>query len=82
MSPQSEPQVLLTRQEIAATVNRLAAEIMKDYQGKNPLLIGVLKGSFIFMADLVRSLDFPLTMEFITFSSYRRGTQSFRKNPR
>jgi|TARA_B100002003_G_scaffold15325_1_gene12779 hypoxanthine phosphoribosyltransferase len=79
MSPQSEPQVLLTRQEIAATVNRLATEIMRDYQGKNPLLIGILKGSFIFMADLVRSLDFPLTIEFITFSSYRRDTQSSEK---
>ena len=79
MSPQSEPQVLFTRQEIAETVKRLAGEIKRDYQGKNPLLIGVLKGCFIFMADLIRLLDFRLTVEFVTLSSYGRGTESSGK---
>ncbi|MBI3040677.1 MAG: hypoxanthine phosphoribosyltransferase [Chloroflexi bacterium] len=68
--------ILFTRQEIAATVKRLAGEIKIDYQGKYPLLIGILKGSFIFMADLIRLLDFPLEVEFIRLASYGRGKQS------
>ena len=75
----SEPKVLLSRQEIAATVKRLAVEIKRDYRDKNPVLIGVLKGSLIFMADLVRFLDFPLTVEFVTLSSYGKGTESSGK---
>ncbi|MEK7353742.1 MAG: hypoxanthine phosphoribosyltransferase, partial [Chloroflexota bacterium] len=58
---------------IAATIKKLAAEIRRDYRGKNPLLIGILKGSFIFMADLARLLDFPLEVDFIKLSSYGRG---------
>lgn len=66
-------QVILTPQEIKQTIERLAQEIKGDYQGKNPLLIGVLKGCFVFMADLVRNLDMPLEVEFVTLSSYGRG---------
>lgn len=73
MSSQPKPHILFARQEVAATVGRLAAEIREDYQDKHPLLIGVLKGSFVFMADLIRLLDFPLEVEFITLSSYGRG---------
>ena len=73
MSSQPKPHILFTRQEVAATIGRLAAEIRKDYQDKHPLLIGILKGSFVFMADLIRLLDFPLEVEFITLSSYGRG---------
>ncbi len=74
----SEPKlsVLFTRDEIAATVSRLAAEIRHDYLDKNPVLIAVLKGSFVFLADLVRQLDFPLEVEFVRLSSYGRGTES------
>ena len=60
-------------------VNRLAAEIRRDYQDKSPLLVGVLKGSFVFMADLVRQLDFPLEVDFIRLSSYGRGKESLGK---
>jgi hypoxanthine phosphoribosyltransferase len=67
---------LFNRDEIAATVKRLAAEVTRDYRDNNPLLIGILKGSFIFMADLVRHLDFPLEVEFVRLSSYGRGTAS------
>ncbi len=74
-----KPRILLTRDEIEATVNRLAAEIKKDYRGKSPMLIGVLKGSFMFMADLIRLLDFPLEVEFIRLSSYGRGRESSGK---
>ena len=79
MSSQPEPQVLLTRQEIEAAVTRLAAEIRRDYQGKYPLLIGVLKGSFVFLADLIRLLNFPLEVEFMRLSSYGRGMESSGK---
>ena len=60
MSSQPDLHILLTRDEIKAAVKRLAAEIKKDYHGKQPVIICVLKGSFMFMADLVRLLDFPL----------------------
>ncbi|MBI4181026.1 MAG: hypoxanthine phosphoribosyltransferase [Chloroflexi bacterium] len=79
MSSQPNLQVLFRREEIAATVERLAAEIRQDYQGRHPLLIGILKGSFIFMADLVRRLNFPLEVEFIRLSSYGRGRASSGK---
>jgi len=73
VSSQSEPRILFTVEEIEATVKRLAGEISQDYHDKHPLLIGVLKGSFMFMADLIRHLNFPLEVEFITISSYGRG---------
>jgi len=51
--------VLISREEIKNTVAKLANEIEEDYRGKHPLLICVLKGSFVFMADLIRQLDLP-----------------------
>jgi hypoxanthine phosphoribosyltransferase len=76
MDAQTKPQVLIPRAEIAAIVRRLAAEITRDYRDKNPILLGILKGSFIFLADLARKLDFPLEIEFIRLSSYGSGQQS------
>ena len=76
MSSQTKPRILFTRREIEDTVRKLADEIRRDYQGKCPLLIGILKGSFMFMADLVRLLDFPLEIEFVRLSSYGRGKES------
>jgi len=73
MSFKDNLQILFSREEIETAVKRLAGEIEKDYQDKNPLVIGILKGSFIFMADLVRLLDFPLEVEFVGLSSYGRG---------
>ena len=73
MDSQPELRVLLSREEIGVAISRLAAEIKRDYQGRHPLLVGVLKGSFVFMADLVRHLDFSLEVEFIRLSSYGRG---------
>jgi hypoxanthine phosphoribosyltransferase len=71
----SEPKLtlLFSGEEIAATVKKLAAAIGRDYRDKHPLFIGVLKGSFMFMADLIRLLDFPLEVEFIRLSSYGGG---------
>jgi len=77
----SQPQlkILISRDEIAKAVDRLACEIKRDYQDKQPLLISVLKGSFMFMADLVRQLDLPLELDFIRLSSYGTARESSGK---
>ena len=79
MNSQPQPRILFSREEIEAAVKRLAAEIRKDYLGKRPLLIGILKGSFMFMADLIRLLDFPLEVEFVRLSSYGGGRETTGK---
>jgi len=79
MNSQPRLHILLSRAEIETAVKRLAAEIREDYADKHPLLIGVLKGSFMFMADLIRLLDFPLEIEFIRLSSYGRGRETSGK---
>ena len=76
MDSQVKLHPLFSRAEIETAVGRLASEITQDYHGKNPLLVGILKGSFMFMADLVRRLDFPLEVEFVRLSSYGSGRQS------
>ena len=62
--------VLITREEISQAVTRLASEISHDYRSKQLLLIGVLKGSFMFMADLSRQLGLPVEVDFVRLSSY------------
>ena len=54
--------VLLSEEAIAAKVKELGAQIAKDYADKNPLIVSVLRGSFVFMADLVRAIDVPCTV--------------------
>jgi hypoxanthine phosphoribosyltransferase len=71
-----EPQILVSKRKIAATVKRLAGEIRQDYGDKCPLLVGILKGSFVFMSDLIRCLDIPLEVDFVRLASYGSGTQS------
>ena len=66
---------LLDREKIQAMVEALAQRIQQDYQGKSPLIVGTLKGSFIFLADLVRRLDLPLEVDFVQVQSYA-GTES------
>jgi hypoxanthine phosphoribosyltransferase len=70
---QASPRVLFSQDEIRGAVERMGREIAGDYQDKCPLLIGVLKGSFVFMADLVRTLNIPLEIEFIRLRSYGGG---------
>jgi len=79
MNSQAKLRVLVTRAEIESTVKKLAAAVTADYKSKNPLLLGILKGSFMFMADLVRHLDFPLEIEFVRLSSYGSGQQTSGK---
>jgi hypoxanthine phosphoribosyltransferase len=76
MDSQAGLRVLIPRAEIESAVARLASEITGDYREKNPLLLGILKGSFVFMADLIRKLDFPLEVDFIRLSSYGSGQQT------
>ncbi|HHX40846.1 MAG TPA: hypoxanthine phosphoribosyltransferase [Armatimonadetes bacterium] len=68
--------VLYTAEEIRERTARLADEIRPHYEGKNPLLLGVLKGSFIFLADLARALAIPLEVDFVQLASYGDGTES------
>ncbi|MGB9905565.1 MAG: hypoxanthine phosphoribosyltransferase [Desulfotomaculales bacterium] len=68
--------VLLTEEEIRNRVSALAREISADYEGREPLLVGVLKGAFIFLADLVRSLTIPVRLDFIAVSSYGGASET------
>lgn len=68
--------VLFSEEELKNRVAELAAMIEKDYEGKEIMLIGVLRGSFVFMADLCRAIDLPCTLDFMSVSSYGKGTTS------
>lgn len=62
--------VLFTAEEIQAKVGELGAGISRDYAGRDPLLVGVLKGIVIFMADLLRAISIPVAVDFLAISSY------------
>ena len=66
----SQLKVLISRQEVAARVGELGAEITKDFAGQSVILVGVLKGAAIFLADLARHIDLDCTFDFIAVSSY------------
>lgn len=68
--------VLISEEELQKRVKQIAQEISKDYAGQDLLLIGVLKGSFIFLADLVRNLDIHVAVDFMGTSSYGASTKS------
>ena len=68
--------VLVTEAQIAKRVNELALEIDSAYAGKDVLLVGVLKGAVMFMADLSRAIQIPVSMDWMAVSSYGSGTQS------
>ena len=68
-------EVLLSEEKLRARIAELGADIARDYRGKPLKLVGVLKGSFMFMADLARAIDLPLKMDFIGTSSYQ-GTKT------
>jgi len=68
--------VLLSEEEIKAIVKRLGSEITADYKDKNLLVVSVLKGSVMIMADLLREIKLPLKIDFMAVSSYGSGTSS------
>jgi hypoxanthine phosphoribosyltransferase len=67
---------LFSAEQIQQRITELGAEIARDYEGKNPLLIGVLKGACIFISDLLRATDLQLGIEFIAISSYGSSTRT------
>ncbi|WP_195940176.1 hypoxanthine phosphoribosyltransferase [Romboutsia sp. 1001713B170131_170501_G6] len=69
-------EVLCSEEQIATRLKELGEQISKEYEGKNLLVVSLLKGSFIFCADLVRNITVPVKIEFMTTSSYGHGEQS------
>ena len=69
-------QVLIPAERLQARIREMGAEIARDYSGRRPQLVCVLKGGAIFMSDLVRAIDLQLTIDFIAVSSYGKGKRS------
>ena len=69
-------EVLFSEEQLKNRVQEIARQITADYQGKEIVLISVLRGSFVFMADLCRAIDLPCTLDFMAVSSYGKGTKS------
>ena len=70
--------ILLTEEQIQSKVKELAAQISKDYAGKDPIFVGVLKGVVIFFADMVRNIDIPCQIDFMSIASYSGTTSTGR----
>lgn len=68
--------VLFSEQDIQDIVKRMGSEISRDYEGKNPLLIAVLRGAVVFMADVMRAIDCQIGIDFMAVSSYGDGVKS------
>jgi hypoxanthine phosphoribosyltransferase len=68
--------LVVPQDELRARVEELGQEITKDYSGRPPLLVGVLKGAFVFMSDLSRAIDLPVEFDFMAVSSYGSATRS------
>ncbi len=69
-------EVLFSEEQLKNRVQEIARQITADYAGKEIMLISVLRGSFVFMADLCRAIDLPCTLDFMAVSSYGKGTKS------
>jgi hypoxanthine phosphoribosyltransferase len=69
-------QVLIDASQLQARIGELGGQISTDYAGKAPLLVGVLKGALMFMADLARSIDLPVEFDFMAVSSYGSATKT------
>lgn len=67
---------LISKEELAVRVAELGKQIAKDYEGKNLVCVGLLKGSVVFMADLIKTIDIDLSIDFMKVSSYGGGTDS------
>ncbi len=74
--PTEVERILLTADQIAERVQELAADLQRDYRDRNPLLVGVLTGSVVFLADLMRHLQMPVVVDFMQVSSYGDSTVS------
>ena len=76
MLEQDIKKILISHDEIVTAARELGKKLTEDYQGKNPILVGILKGSIPFMAELVKYIDTHLEMDFMMVSSYHGGTVS------
>lgn len=74
--PAEIERVLVTEAEIAAAVDELADRLSRDYAGRHPVMVGALTGAVVFLADLMRRLDFPLTVDTVAVSSYGGGHET------
>lgn len=72
-------EILFDERAVQTKVGELAAQIASDYAGKDPVLICILKGGIVFMADLMRRIPFPVTIDFISASSYGMSTKAARE---
>ena len=68
--------ILLTKEEIAEKVRELGQQITRDYEGKTPVLVCILKGASVFFADLIREIELPMTLDFMAISSYGSATKT------
>ena len=68
--------VLFSEEQLKSAVKKIAGEINRDYEGKEPVLIGILKGSVVFMADRMREISVDCTTDFMSVSSYGGGTET------
>ena len=68
--------IMFTKEQLEGRIGELAAQLDKEYAGKNPLMVGILKGSVMFYADLLRAMTIPVEMDFIAISSYGSGSKS------
>jgi len=68
--------IVVGEDELQARIRELGKEITADYEGRPPLLVGVLKGAFVFMSDLSRAVDLPVEFDFMAVSSYGSATRS------
>jgi hypoxanthine phosphoribosyltransferase len=74
--PRNDLEVLLSAEQIASRVKELAAQISADYRGRPLHIIGMLKGAWVFLADLVRHLDLEVTVDFLSIASYGNDSHS------
>ena len=76
MKNEAVEKVLITEEEISGRISYLAEKISKDYEGKELICVGILKGSVVFLADIIRKISVPLSIDFMTVSSYGNSTET------
>ena len=76
MLEQDIKKILISHDEIVTAARELGQKLTEDYQGKNPILVGILKGSVPFMAELIKHIDTHIELDFMLVSSYHGGTSS------
>jgi hypoxanthine phosphoribosyltransferase len=69
-------EIVVPEEDLQQRIRELGADITKDYSGRAPLLVGVLKGAFVFMSDLARAIDLPVEFDFMAVSSYGSATKT------